>query len=81
LDFAKRFQLDLTFRFVSALPAQAVNAYSTGDAPFGWRLSRQFELSLVGRNLFQPTHYEDGGDPYGLVGIRRSVYAKLTWSR
>jgi iron complex outermembrane receptor protein len=81
LDFAKRFQLDLTFRFVSALPAQMVKAYSTGDARFGWRLSREFELSLVGRNLFQPTHYEDGGDPYGLVGIRRSVYAKLTWSK
>jgi iron complex outermembrane recepter protein len=81
LDFAKRFQLDLTFRVVSALPAQAVKAYSTGDARIGFRLSRQFDFSLVGRNLFQPTHYEDGGDPYGLVGIRRSVYAKLTWSK
>jgi iron complex outermembrane recepter protein len=81
LDFAKRFQLDLTFRVVSALPAQAVKAYSTGDARIGFRLSREFDLSLVGRNLFQPTHYEDGGDPYGLVGIRRSVYAKLTWSK
>jgi iron complex outermembrane receptor protein len=81
LDILKRFQLDLTYRYVSALPGQMVNAYSTGDARFGWRLSRQFELSLSGRNLFQPWHYEYGGDPYGLVGIRRSVYAKLTWSK
>ena len=38
----------------AALPAQLVHAYSTGDARIAWRFSRQFELSLVGQNLFQP---------------------------
>ena len=80
-DLSKKLQLDLTYRYVSALPAQMVPAYSTGDARIGWRFSRQFELSLVGQNLFQPWHFEDGGDPGPLVGIKRSVYAKLTWSR
>jgi iron complex outermembrane recepter protein len=80
-DLSKRLQLDLTFRYVSALAGQKVPAYSTGDARIGWRFSRQFDLSLVGRNLFQPAHFEYGGDPLGLVGIKRSVYAKLTWSR
>jgi hypothetical protein len=53
-----------------------VPAYSTGDARTGWRLSRRIDLSLAGQNLFQPAHVEYGGDPYGLVRIKRSVYAK-----
>jgi hypothetical protein len=44
-------------------------------------MTRQIELSLVGQNLFQPFHYEDGGDPGPLVGIMRSGYLKLTWRR
>jgi len=80
-DFGKNWQLDLIYRYVSALPAQAVPAYSTGDARLAWRFTRQLELSLVGANLFQPWHVEFAGDPGPLIGIRRSAYAKLTWSR
>jgi iron complex outermembrane recepter protein len=80
-DFSKRFQGDFDYCYVSALPAQLVPAYSTADARFGWRISRQVELSIVGQNLFQPSHPEDGGDPGPLVLIRRGAYAKLTWSR
>ena len=65
----------------AALPGQQIRGYSTGDARIGWNLSRQLELSLVGQNLFQPSHFEYGGDAFGLVGIERSVYAKLTWRR
>ena len=80
-DLSKKLQLDLMYRYVSALPGQMVSAYSTGDARLGWRISAHLELSLVGENLFQPWHFEDGGDPLGLVGIRRSAYAKITWTR
>ncbi len=81
VDLSKKLQLDLTFRYVSALPGQLVPAYSTGDARVGWRFNRQVELSVAGQNLLQPSHLEYGGDPGPLVGIRRSVYAKLTWTR
>jgi iron complex outermembrane receptor protein len=80
-DISKKFQLDLDWRYVSALPAQAVPGYSTADARLGWRFNRQLELSVVGRNLFQRSHFEDGGDPGPLVGIKRSGYIKLTWTR
>jgi iron complex outermembrane receptor protein len=80
-DFSKRLQLDLTWRYVSALPGQLVSAYSTGDARFAWRLSPTMEVSVVGRNLLQPYHAEFGGDPGPLVGIRRSAYLKLTWTK
>lgn len=81
LDLSKAIQLDLTYRHVSALPGQLVPAYSTGDARFAWRFKHQLELEVVGRNLFQPSHAESGGDPGPLVGIRRSGYLKLTWGR
>jgi iron complex outermembrane receptor protein len=81
LDVSKRVQVDLTYRYVSALATGPVPAYSTADARIGWRATEGLELSVVGRNLFQPSHIEDAGDPGPLVGIERSGYAQLTWRR
>jgi iron complex outermembrane receptor protein len=81
LDLSKKLQLDLTYRYVSALPGQLVPAYSTADARLGWRVSGPLELSLSGRNLFQPSHAEYGTDPGPLIGIRRSAYATITWRK
>ncbi|HVV46442.1 MAG TPA: TonB-dependent receptor, partial [Bryobacteraceae bacterium] len=81
LDVSKKIQVDLTWRYVSALMAGPVPAYSTADARIGWRPSPWLELSVVGRNLLQPSHIEDAGDPGPLVGIERSGYAQLTWRR
>jgi iron complex outermembrane receptor protein len=78
-DLSKALALDLTYRYVATLPGQTVPSYSTADARFAWRFNRQWELSLAGRNLFQPHHPEDGGDPGPLVEVRRSGYIKLTW--
>jgi iron complex outermembrane receptor protein len=79
-NLPKRFELDPVYRYVSALPAQLVKGYSTMDARLGWHFAEQFELSVVGQNLFQPRHVEFAGDPGGLIGIKRSVYIKLTWA-
>ena len=76
----KRLELDLTYRYTSPLPAQQVNAYQTGDVRWGWHPGEHFEFSVVGQNLLQPSHTEFGGDPRGLVGIRRGAYAKIVWS-
>ena len=80
-DLSKRFHLDLTYRYVSALPAQSVPAYSSADVRFAWQLDQQFEFSVVGQNLFQPHHFEAAGDPGPLVGISRGVYGQITWRR
>jgi iron complex outermembrane receptor protein len=66
---------------VSALPEQKVPSYSSGDARFAWKATQQVQLSLVGRNLMQPHHVEFAGDPGPLVGIKRSVYGQITWTR
>jgi iron complex outermembrane receptor protein len=80
-DLSKMLTLDLMGRYVSALPGQMVRAYSTADASFAWRTSQHTSLQLVGRNLLQPYHSEYGGDPGPLVGIKRSGYVQITWTK
>jgi iron complex outermembrane receptor protein len=78
-DISRHLQFDVFYRYVAALPGQRVPSYSTGDARLAWRLSRQFELSFVGRNLLQPHHPELPGES-GVSGVRRMGYVKLTWT-
>ena len=80
-DLSKAFNLDLDYRYISALPGELVNAYSTADARLAWKVNEHLQLSVVGRNLFQPYHYESNGDPGPLVGIERSAYGQITWTR
>lgn len=92
LDITRYLQFDVDFRHVSALPGQSVSttyfvqAYSTADTRLGWQVNKQWEVSLVGRNLLQPHHPEFASDPAAngvdsaLVGIRRSGYIELTWT-
>ncbi len=79
IDLPKRFEFDQTYRYVSGLPAQAVGPYNTADVHLGWHATRQLELSIDGQNLFQPHHVEYGGEAGMFVGIKRAVYAKVTW--
>ena len=78
-DLTKSLNLDLTYRYVSALRALAVKSYSTGDVRFGWKFGPDLEFAVVGSNLFQPYHFEFASDPGPIVGIRRSVYGQITW--
>jgi hypothetical protein len=80
INLPKKLEFDQTYRYVSALPIQVIASYSTMDARFAWHFTSQLEFSVAGHNLLQPNHAEFGGDPGGLVGIKRNVYAKLVWS-
>ncbi|MGH9716647.1 MAG: TonB-dependent receptor plug domain-containing protein [Candidatus Acidiferrales bacterium] len=73
--------LALTYRFVSALPGLGINSYSTGDAHFSWWVRPYLQLSVSGRNLFQPYHYESEASPGPNVGIKRSVFCQIEWRR
>ena len=63
LALPQAFDLDLTYRYVSAIPNQNVRSYSTGDVRLARKITPEFELSVVGQNLFQPHHREYGGLP------------------
>ena len=81
INIPKGLELDSTYRYVSALPAQKVAAYNTGDVRFGWRPSHSWNMSVVGQNLLQPHHAEFGSDIDTIVGIKRDVYANITWTK
>jgi iron complex outermembrane receptor protein len=80
-DFPRSLQLDVDYRYVSALAIQLVPSYSTGNVRLAWRAGPGLAFSVVGQNLFQPSHAEFAGDPGPLVLIDRGVYAKVTWNK
>ncbi len=80
-DLGKRLQLDLSYRYISALEALGIRAYSTGDARLAWQVRPNLEFSLTGQNLLQPYHVEYTADAGPNVAIRRSAYLQLTWTK
>jgi iron complex outermembrane receptor protein len=78
LDLPQNLEFDQTLRYVSALPALLVPAYTTADVQFTWHSTRDLDFAVVGQNLLQPHHAEFAG-PGGLIGIERSGYVKMTW--
>jgi iron complex outermembrane recepter protein len=70
---------ELAVRRVASLPQADVPAYTAVDARYGWRLSRELELSVVGQNLFDPGHAEFAAAP-GRSEIGRSIGVWLRWS-
>src|SRR5258705_11661610 len=75
------FEFDPALRYVSALPAQNVREYETADVRVGWRVSKALEFSVAGQNLLQRSHVEFGHNTQQPVGVERSVYGKVTWTR
>lgn len=81
VDLPRHFELDQSYRYVSELSEYSVHPNSTADVRVGWRPGKGLDFSAIGQNLFRPTHPEFGSDPGPLVGIKRSVYLRLTWTR
>ncbi len=71
-------ELDVGIRYVSALPNPSVPAYTAVDARLAWRLRREFELAVVGQNLFDPGHPEFG-NAAARSEMARGGYVKLKW--
>lgn len=80
-DLGRKLQLDVSYRYISALWGIGIPAYMTGDARIAWRIRRGLELSLIGQNLLQPYHVEYTADAGLNVAIRRSAYVQLTCGR
>jgi iron complex outermembrane recepter protein len=81
LDLPHKFEFSQIYRYVSNLPAQLVGAYQTVDARVAWHPNPHLEFSVTGQNLLQAHHPEFGGDPGPPVGIRRTVFAAITWRK
>ena len=78
VNFGTRVEFDAFFRYVSALPQPAVEAYSEIDARLGYHLRPGWDLALIGTNLLSPGHVEfRGGTPPQLS--ERSLTVRSTW--
>jgi iron complex outermembrane receptor protein len=77
LQLPRNVEFDVSYRYVSALPAQGAPAYSTAGIRLGWSPLERVEFSFSGDNLFQPHHVEFGSASQ----IKRSAYGKITWRR
>lgn len=58
LEISEGLQLDLTYRYVSQLPAESIPAYSTGRSALHRDLRPDSNFSMVGQSLFQLHHPE-----------------------
>ena len=75
------FEFDQTYRYSSELPEYEVHPYNTVDARLARRVGEGLDFAVAGQNLLRPSHpeFSEGFGP--LVGIKRSAYLSITWSR
>jgi iron complex outermembrane receptor protein len=71
-------ELDISAKYMSALPAFSIGQRSTVDVRLGWTGIKGLELSLVGQNLFFGSHLQFRPDllPWVPTKVGPSVYAK-----
>ncbi len=63
----------------SLLPNGRIDSYIDLDLRLAWRVNRQLELALIGRNLAAHRHTEFSSESgYGLTERERGVYVKAT---
>lgn len=78
LELTPRHELDLSARYVGALPNPVVPSYTTVDVRLGWHVSRELELSLLLQDLFDTSHAE-WGSAATRMELRRAAFLKLLW--
>ncbi|MBN2578600.1 MAG: TonB-dependent receptor [Pirellulales bacterium] len=79
-DLGRNWELDLTGRYVDSLPYEEVPSYFAADLRLAWRPRKNFEWSVVGRNLLAGAHPEYGNDLYfGTIRteVQEEVYTQL----
>jgi iron complex outermembrane receptor protein len=75
-------ELDTAVRHVDPLPALQIEKYTVLDLAVTWRPIPSLELSLVGQNLLQDHHLEQGFalSASGLpTEVEHQVYARAAW--
>jgi iron complex outermembrane receptor protein len=72
-------EFDQTYRFASRLVSHDIPHYQTADLRLEWTASDRLTLSVTGRDLLQSDHPEFFRDDILPIGVRRSVFAAVTW--
>jgi len=75
---AEGHEFDVALRRVAGLPEGQVPAYTAVDARYGWHVTRDLELSLVGQNLFGTEHSEFGKAPRSEFPASIALWLRLS---
>lgn len=75
MDLVESWHFDFDLRFVDSLPGLDVNSYLTGGARVAYDLYDSLEIAVVGQNLFQSRHFEQGGET--ATQVQRGVYGSM----
>lgn len=83
-DLGKQVELDFWLRMVDRVryvDGNQMPGYVTMDTRIAWKPTKQWELALVGQNLFQKHHQEYQPEFINTSPskVPRSVYGKVTW--
>lgn len=70
--------LEQLVRCVGSLPHPMVPGYTAVDARWGWKVSRDLEVSRTLQNLPDPSHPEFNATP-GRSELERAFFLKLLW--
>ena len=81
LDLPKRFEQDLSVRYVDKLPGLNIPSYYSVDFHLGWRPGTHWEFSLVGRDLLNSKHIEFIPEFINTTPteVQRSISGRITW--
>lgn len=81
MDLDEKLELDLWLRYASELPGFNVSSYLTLDARLGWKIGKDWAISLVGRNLIDSPHQEFGTALFatGEYEVERELYLMAEW--
>ena len=75
MDLPWHLRLDTYLRYVDDLPHPYTPSYVTGDLRLAWAPTKNYELAIVARNLFDATHPEFAStDPAMTREVERTVY-------
>jgi len=76
-DLPENIEIDLGGRFVDKIAS--ANGYFVGDVRVGWRPTDNWELSIVGQNLFMADHIENPGVYGNATYVGPEVYGKVVY--
>ena len=77
-DFTRRLSMDAQIRYVDTI--LSVPAYITADLRFSYKITDRLELSIIGQNLLDDQHPEQGTAFFvTTTEVPRGFYSKLTW--
>ena len=77
MNLTSNLTLDGDLRYVSTLPNPQVHAYEELNARLGWRISKQWDAAISGRNLLHAHHQEFTAPPSDAISRSVMLDARL----